>query len=91
MDLGFENAGFRTIWATDINPDAVRTFEANFGPGIVHLADIQKIDPFTDPSIPEANVVIGGFPCQDFSNVWKQPGLNGELSLIHISEPTRPY
>lgn len=83
MDLGFENAGFKTIWATDVNPDAVRTFEANFGPGIVHLADIQKIDPFTDRSIPEANAVIGGFPCQDFSNVWKQPGLNGERGNLY--------
>lgn len=78
MDLGFEKAGFQTVWANDFQPDAVNTFDANFGSGIIKLGDVREIDPFTDSSIPEADIVIGGFPCQDFSNVWKQPGLNGE-------------
>lgn len=83
MDLGFENAGFHTVWANDFQPDAARTYEANFGPGIMHLGDIREIDPFKDATIPDAKVVTGGFPCQDFSNVWKQPGLNGERGNLY--------
>lgn len=83
MDLGFENAGFRTIWANDFHEDAVRTFNANFGPGIIRQGDVRDIDPYNDPSIPEADIVIGGFPCQDFSNVWKRPGLNGERGNLY--------
>lgn len=53
-----------------------RIIKANFG-DVIHLRDITKIDPYTDKSIPECDVVLGGFPCQDFSIIWKQPGLNG--------------
>ncbi|WP_235839389.1 DNA cytosine methyltransferase [Corynebacterium urinipleomorphum] len=83
MDRGFEDAGFKTIWANDLHPDAVRTFEANFGPGIIHQGDITELDPFEDPSIPGADLITGGFPCQDFSNVWKQPGLDGERGNLY--------
>lgn len=83
MDLGFEKAGFKTVWANEVEPDAIRTFEANFGPGIMRPGDVRLINPFEDPTIPDANLVIGGFPCQDFSNVWKQPGLNGERGNLY--------
>lgn len=83
MDLGFEEAGFQTVWANDVEPDAIRTFEANFGPGIMRPGDIRTIDPYSDASIPNSDLVIGGFPCQDFSNVWKQPGLNGERGNLY--------
>lgn len=45
--------------------------------GNAFILDITKIDPFTDKSIPDCDIVLGGFPCQDFSIIWKQPGLNG--------------
>ncbi|MCJ7635351.1 DNA cytosine methyltransferase [Candidatus Bathyarchaeota archaeon] len=63
MDLGFKEAGFKIIWANDIDPDCVATYKKNLGAEIV-LGDIEKIDL---DSIPQADVVIGGFPCQGFS------------------------
>lgn len=84
MDLGFERAGFRIVWAVDSQSDAVKTYEANFGPGVIQLRDIRDIDPFNEPTLDvSADVVIGGFPCQDFSNVWKQPGLNGARGNLY--------
>lgn len=77
MDLGFEMEGYRTVWANDFQIDAARTFEKNFGEGVMRLGDVRQIDPFSDQSIPEADLVIGGFPCQDFSRLWKMPGLDG--------------
>ena len=76
LDLGFHQEGYETIWANDFAEWAVESFRANFG-DVIHLRDITKIDPYTDKSIPECDVVLGGFPCQDFSIIWKQPGLNG--------------
>ena len=74
--MGFHQEGYETIWANDFAEWAVESFRANFG-DVIHLRDITKIDPYTDKSIPECDVVLGGFPCQDFSIIWKQPGLNG--------------
>lgn len=82
MDLGFEMAGFETVWANDFQEMAVETYNHNFGINAV-LEDITKIDPFTDETIPEADVVTGGFPCQDFSMIWKQPGLDGKRGGLY--------
>ena len=77
LDLGFHMEGYRTVWANDFSEWAVKTFRRNFG-CTVRLCDIAEIDPYTDQSIPDCDLVLGGFPCQDFSIIWKQPGLYGK-------------
>lgn len=76
LDYGFHMEGYETIWANDFAEWACKSFAANFG-DVIHYKDITKIDPYTDSSIPDCDLVLGGFPCQDFSIIWKQPGLNG--------------
>lgn len=76
LDYGFHMEGYETIWANDFAEWACKSFAANFG-DVIHCKDITKIDPYTDNTIPECDIVLGGFPCQDFSIIWKQPGLNG--------------
>lgn len=83
LDAGFREEGFETVWAVDNDPAAARTFDENFDKGIIRVADIRDIDPFTDPTIPPADLVTGGFPCQDFSSIWKQPGLDGERGNLY--------
>lgn len=63
FDLGLIEAGHKIVWANDNDPDAVATYRSNIGNHII-LADIADIDIET---IPDADVVIGGFPCQGFS------------------------
>ena len=72
LDLGFHLEGYETIWANDFAEWAVKSFEKNFGK-VIHLKDITKINPYTDKTIPKCDIVLGGFPCQDFSIIWKQP------------------
>jgi DNA (cytosine-5)-methyltransferase 1 len=63
MDLGFTRAGFDMAWANDNFLDAVETYRNNIGHEITSEG-IEEIDLST---IPDADVVIGGFPCQGFS------------------------
>lgn len=63
LDMGFENQGFRTIWANDIDKDACETHK-KWSKSIVVQGDIGKVN-FSD--IPNADVIAGGFPCQGFS------------------------
>jgi len=63
MDLGFLKAGFEVVWANDIWEDAVTTYRLNLGDHIFS-ADIAGIP---SREIPDADVLIGGFPCQGFS------------------------
>ncbi|NNJ30448.1 DNA cytosine methyltransferase [Lacrimispora defluvii] len=68
LDLGFKKAGFDIKWAIDNNKNAVSTYKKNIGNHIV-CADINTIDL---ESIPHADVVIGGPPCQSFSLAGKR-------------------
>lgn len=63
LDMGFERAGFRTIWANDFESDACKTHE-NWSTAKVVCGDIAKVDV---KDIPDADVMLGGFPCQGFS------------------------
>ena len=63
LDLGLINAGNNVIWANDIDKDAVETYIENIGNHII-CDDIKNID---IQQLPDADVVVGGFPCQGFS------------------------
>src|SRR5438876_5856042 len=80
MDLGFKQAGFDLAWANDWEHAACETYKQNIGDHIVE-ADVEDI-PVS--RIPKADVVIGGFPCQDFSVVWEQPGLTGSRGNLYL-------
>ena len=67
--LGFRNrfgSTLSVVWANDFNADAAATYRANFGD---HCTDGDIVDILEDPAtvIPEADIVIGGPPCQGFS------------------------
>ncbi len=61
--MGFERAGFKTIWANDVAPDACKTHE-NWSTAKVVCGDVAKVDA---AEIPDADIMLGGFPCQGFS------------------------
>ena len=85
LDLGFEQVGnYKTLWANDFKHEACETFRNHFGDVIVE-GDVEQIDPYTDKTIPDCDLVLGGFPCQDFSIIWKRPGLNGERGNLYKS------
>lgn len=85
LDLGFEQVGdYKTLWANDFKHEACQTFRRHFGDIIVE-GDVEQIDPYNNSSVPDCDLVLGGFPCQDFSIIWKQPGLNGERGNLYKS------
>lgn len=63
LDLGFEQSGFRTIWANDFDKDACKTHQ-NWSKAKVVCGDISKVDV---NDIPCSDIILGGFPCQGFS------------------------
>lgn len=71
LDQGFIDAGYDVIWANDFDKYAAQTYNLNNPDGVMHLGDINEI-PLE--SIPEHDVLIGGFPCQPFSMMGEQRG-----------------
>lgn len=90
MDLGFlggfkvfgryyERLPFKITWANEHNEAACRTYRHNLKADI-HCADVwDAID-----SLPKrADVLIGGFPCQDVSVNGKRAGVNGKRTGLY--------
>ena len=84
LDLGFHQCGYKTVWANDFNNWATETFTRKFG-DVIRCGDVEEIDPYKDKSIPDCDLILGGFPCQDFSVLWKRPGLNGDRGNLYKS------
>jgi DNA (cytosine-5)-methyltransferase 1 len=62
MTRGFEDSGaFRSVFAVEFDRDAAATYAANFGDHVA-CGPIEDVAAF-----PQADVVIGGPPCQGFS------------------------
>ena len=69
MTLGFSKSfghAFDSVWANDFNEYCVETYNNNFGEHCLS-GDIVDILNDSSVSIPQADVVIGGPPCQGFS------------------------
>lgn len=103
LDLGFQG-GFKYLkknypklnfsikFANDIDKDACLTYEKNFEHKIFcsDIKDLLKKEAFV-----KSDVVIGGFPCQDFSLAGKRKGLESDrgklyktmCEVIKITEP----
>lgn len=63
LDLGFIKAGFEIVWANDFDKEATESYKRNIGNHIIHksIYDINTDD------IPDADILIGGFPCLGFT------------------------
>jgi DNA (cytosine-5)-methyltransferase 1 len=80
LDLPFHRAGYKTKLVNEFNQDAAATFERNFGIKV----NTQPIEEMVDQvEIPKVDLVTGGFPCQDFSQIWKRPGLKGTRGNLY--------
>ena len=80
--------GFKTVLATDFNEPALKTFKYNHPDAECVLGDI------TDINIKEkvvnlskkfkVNMIVGGPPCQGFSNKGKKLGLADERNFLFL-------
>jgi DNA (cytosine-5)-methyltransferase 1 len=73
---------FEIVFQNDILPSAQRLLELNHWSKNFHLKDIREILA-SDYVFPTADVVIGGFPCQDFSHAGKRKGLESQRGTLY--------
>ncbi len=71
--LGFESVGGHCVFSSEIDENACKTYEANFGEH--PSGDITKI---RAKDIPNFDILLAGFPCQAFSIIGKKEGFANE-------------
>lgn len=71
FDLGFERAGFETVWQVEIDEYCRRVLERHF-PRAERFGDIRGCGAH---NLKPVDVICGGFPCQDVSKAGFRAGI----------------
>lgn len=79
FDLGFEQAGYESVVALDIDPVAVATYNANLS-GNAAICDLSSLSRLSLPRRPD--VIIAGPPCQGFSTLGRRAENDPRNSLL---------
>ena len=81
MDVGFENAGFRVVYANEMKKEAADTYKKNHNADVMVNADINTvIDDLNQ--FKGTDLVFGGPPCQGFSVAGKMNPNDDRSKLI---------
>ncbi len=92
--IGFEKAGFKTVFANDFEAQCRDTYDLNFKDSKLVVEDIRKIDV---DDLPKFDFLLGGFPCQAFSIAGYRQGFNDEkgrgnlfFDIVRILKAKKP-
>lgn len=83
LDLGFEQAGFEIVYANEYDSSIWATYKKNHK-GFLDQRDIRKVD---SSEIPDCDGIIGGPPCQSWSEAGALKGIEdarGQLFYDYI-------
>src|ERR1700759_36990 len=76
FDLGFERAGFETVWQVEKDHWCRRVLARHF-PNAERFEDVRTVGRET---LRPVDVICGGFPCQDISTAGRMAGMEGHRS-----------
>ena len=92
--MGFERAGFKTVFANDFEQQCKDTYDLNYKDSKLVVEDIRKIG---IEDLPKFDFLLGGFPCQAFSIAGYRQGFNDEkgrgnlfFDIARILEARKP-
>ena len=77
LDLGLERAGMRVIWQAEIDPFCCKVLKKHW-PDVPNMGNVTKLDWKT---VSYVDLIVGGYPCQPFSNAGKRRGENDPRHL----------
>lgn len=87
LSLGFSQAGFKIVFANDIEQAALRTYSFNhpeISTGYITMGGIENISHNIKEYVTESvDVLIGGPPCQGFSNANRQRIIDDPRNVLY--------
>jgi DNA (cytosine-5)-methyltransferase 3A len=70
---------YDNYYASEIDKNSIKVTQHNY-PNTIQLGDVTKIDAST---LPKIDLLIGGSPCQSFSNAGNNKGFDGKSGLFY--------
>lgn len=78
LDLGLERAGMECVAQVEIDDFCQKVLAKNF-PNVPKFKDVRDVGKH---NLPAADLICGGFPCQDVSLAGERAGLEGKRSTL---------
>lgn len=75
----YKSMPFEIVAAYDNDEKACQTYQLNIG-NQIKCADLTEVK---NEEFPKADILVGGFPCQDFSSCGHKKGLEGERGKLY--------
>ncbi len=79
LDLGFSKAGFDCVWANEYDKEIWETYEKNHPKTFL---DKRSITDIASNEVPDCNGIIGGPPCQSWSEAGALRGINDKRGQL---------
>jgi len=79
--IAFPRLPFDFLAAYDSDPKCVETYRKN----VSEKASCLDLTSFSPAEVPSADVLIGGFPCQDFSTCGPRRGLSSDRGRLYLA------
>ena len=79
--LLFEKLPFNVLAAYDNDQKCIDTYKMN----ISGHAEVRDLSNYTPSEVPAADVLIGGFPCQDFATCGPRKGLQSDRGMLYLA------
>ena len=93
--IALERAGIKVnnYYASEIDKHAIKVTQRNY-PNTIQMGNVKKLNNHNFPAHERIHLVIGGSPCQSFSNAGKRTGFKGSgelfwefVELLHEIQP----
>ncbi|MFL0194818.1 DNA (cytosine-5-)-methyltransferase [Clostridium sp. WILCCON 0269] len=81
LSKAFEQAGAEIVWANEIDKNACKLYRENFSDVCLVEGDIREIEA---ESIPDIDILVGGFPCQGLSGAGRRFDNRREILFFEI-------
>ncbi len=90
LDKKYPKNNFEVVWANDIEKNACLTYRNYFKHNIVcgdirNIIDNSHLELFDQKMPSNVDILIGGFPCQDFSHAGKRKGFESKRGTLYQS------
>ena len=80
-DLVFDRLPFDFLAAYDSEQKCVDTYKLNLS----RHAEVKDLSDYSPSDVPAADILIGGFPCQDFATCGPRKGLHSERGKLYLA------